>query len=437
MAVYPDLAGAYIYLQGKHKDIQAQFKKEGVKAEGPSEGFRVYNYGGFGIHRRGDWMLTLKGFNSDVWGSEIYAADNRFGRYLSYGSAQLIGNQGAEESGYTQVGWDWNRYPGVTSVHLPFDILENPRKGTLMERNSSRFPGVSSLEGMNGCLAFTYVERDEVNFCAGATATKSVFCFDNRIVHIGTGITNTSSYPTETTIYQLKLKEKTEVVDIDDVYAEQFPFSYKHMKQGQTNLTDTKGNLYIIKDGYGLTVEKKTQTSPSDTKKKTGTGEFVTAYLDHGVSPKEASYEYLMVVGATSKEEGKYTKKLPYAVLQADNSAHVVKDDITGITAYISYKGYSSDKTILAAASGEVIVMERTKEDGTVVMSVCTPDLGITIKGYTTKQASQPLVKEVTLNGKWHLKQNYSNVKVKVEGDNTVVSATCIHGQPVEFELNN
>ena len=437
MAVDPDLAGAYIYLQGKHKDIQAQFKKEGVKAEGPSEGFRVYNYGGFGIHRRGDWMLTLKGFNSDVWGSEIYAADNRFGRYLSYGSAQLIGNQGAEESGYTQVGWDWNRYPGVTSVHLPFDILENPRKGTLMERNSSRFPGVSSLEGMNGCLAFTYVERDEVNFCAGATATKSVFCFDNRIVHIGTGITNTSSYPTETTIYQLKLKEKTEVVDIDDVYAEQFPFSYKHMKQGQTNLTDTKGNLYIIKDGYGLTVEKKTQTSPSDTKKKTGTGEFVTAYLDHGVSPKEASYEYLMVVGATSKEEGKYTKKLPYAVLQADNSAHVVKDDITGITAYISYKGYSSDKTILAAASGEVIVMERTKEDGTVVMSVCTPDLGITIKGYTTKQASQPLVKEVTLNGKWHLKQNYSNVKVKVEGDNTVVSATCIHGQPVEFELNN
>ena len=137
MAVYPDLAGAYIYLQGKHKDIQAQFKKEGVKAEGPSEGFRVYNYGGFGIHRRGDWMLTLKGFNSDVWGSEIYAADNRFGRYLSYGSAQLIGNQGAEESGYTQVGWDWKRYPGVTSVHLPFDILENPRKGTLMERNSS------------------------------------------------------------------------------------------------------------------------------------------------------------------------------------------------------------------------------------------------------------------------------------------------------------
>ena len=435
LPVDPDLAGAYMYLQGKDKELQAEFKKAGVKAKGPAEGFRVYNYGAFGIHRRGDWMLTLKGYNSDVWSSEIYAADNRFGRYLSHGSAQLIGKEGAEESGYTQVGWDWNRYPGVTSIHLPFELLDSPLKGTLMERNDSRFPGVSSLEGMNGCLAFTYVEKDRERFCAGATATKSVFCFDNRIVHIGTGITNSSSYPTETTLYQLKLKEKTEVVDMNDVYAEAFPFSYRHSKEGKTLLTDTKGNIYILKNGYGLVVEKKAQTSPSDTKKKTGSGNFVSAYIDHGPSPKEASYEYMMVVGASSKEEGKYMKKLPYTVLQADNSAHVVKDDVTGITAYVSYRGYSSGKTLLAEAAPEVIVMERTKEDGTVVMSVCTPDLGITVKGYTTKQPSQPLVKEVTLNGAWRLKQTCDNVSLRSEGGNTVVSATCLHGQPVEFEI--
>ena len=437
MPVDPDLAGAYIYLEGKDKDLQAQFKKAGIKAKGPAEGFRVYNYGAFGIHRRGDWMMTLKGYNSDVWNAEIYAADNRFGRYISNGTAQLIGIDGAEASGYTQAGWDWNRYPGATGIHLPFELLDSPVKGTLMERNVSRFPGVSSLEGLNGCLAFTYVEAKRERFCEGATATKSVFCFDNRIVHIGTGITNTSSYPTETTIYQLKLNEKTEVVDINDVYAEQFPFSYRHVQDGQVNLTDTKGNLYIIKEGYGLVVEKKSQTSPDDTKKKKpGTGEFVTAYLDHGVSPKEASYEYLMVVGATSKEEGKYSKKLPYSVLQADNSAHVVKDEVTGITAYISYKGYASDNTLLAAAAPETIVMERTKEDGCVVMSVCTPDLGITIKGYTTKQTSQPLVRKVTLNGKWKLKKEYDNVTAAYEDGKTVVSATCIHGQPVEFELS-
>ena len=435
-AVDPDLAGAYIYLGGEEKSILSEFKKAGIKAKGPAEGFRAYNYGAFGIHRRGNWMLTLKGFNSVVWGSEIYTADNRFGRYLSYGSAQVIGIDGAEASGYTQVGWDWNRYPGVTSIHLPYELLENPLKGTLMERNDSRFPGVSSLEGMNGCLAFTIVEKDRKNFCPGATATKSVFCFDNRIVHLGTGITNNSSYPTETTLYQLKLNEKTECVDINDIYAEQFPFSHKHMETGQVNLTDTKGNLYIIKDGYGLTVEKKTQTSPDDTKKKKpGTGEFVTAYLDHGVSPKDASYEYLMVIEATSKEEGKYTKKLPYTVLQADNAAHVVKDTPTGITAYICYKGYSSDKTLAADIPAETIVMERTKEDGSVVMSVCCPDLGIELQGYTTTNPSQERPREVTLNGVWKLKDNYSNVTIRHENGRSIVTTKGIHGQPVEFEM--
>ena len=194
--------------------------------------------------------------------------------------------------------------------------------------------------------------------------------------------------------------------------------------------------IYIIRNGYGLVVEKKAQVSPHDTKKKAdGRGNFVTAYIDHGVAPKEASYEYLMVIGASSKEESKYMKKLPYKVLQADNAAHVVKDEITGITAYISYKGYSSSATVLASAPKEVIVMERKKEDGSLVMSVCTPDLGITQKGYTTAQQSQPLMKEVVLTGTWNLQNTADNVSARHEGGNTVISANCHHGQPVEFIL--
>ena len=431
----PELAGAYIALKGKDKDLLAAFKKMKIREYMPADGFRVYNYGAFGIHRRGDWMLTLKGFNSDVWGSEIYAADNRFGRYQSYGTAQVIGVEGAKKHGYVQEGWDWNRYPGSTAIHLPFDKLESPLKGTLMERNDSRFPGVSSLEGMNGCLAFTYVEKDRENFCAGATATKSVFCFDNRIIHIGTGITNGSSFPTETTLYQLLLAEKEEEVDINDMYTDAFPYSYRHSDHGQVVLTDTRNNYYLIKDGYGLVVEKKTQTSPSDTKKKEGSGNFITAYIDHGSSPSSASYEYMMLVQPSGKEVSKYSRKSPYMVLQADDAAHVVKDDVTGITAYVSYKGYSSAETLIAEAAAEVIVMERTRDDGTVVMSVCTPDLGITEKGYTTKQPSQMLVKEVVLNGGWSLAGEADDVTLRSEDGKTYVSARCIHGQPVEFEL--
>ena len=434
-AADPELAGAYIALGGTDKEVLATFKKMGLGALKPAEGFTVYNYAALGIHRRGDWMLSLKGYNSDVWGSEIYAKENRYGRYLSYGTAQVFTMPSAKESGYVREGWDWNRIPGATSIHLPYEMLNSPLPGTLMERNTSRFPGVSSLEGRNGCLAFTYVESDRKNFCAGATATKSVFCFDNRIVHIGTGITNNSQYPTETTLYQLALVDRTEEVDINDEYSGAFPYSRLITDHGQVVLTDTKGNFYIIKDGFGLTVEKKTQTSPSDEMKDPGTGDFISAYLSHGTSPKDASYEYMLLVKGSNKDVKAYSKKVPYTVLQADASAHVVKDNPTGITAYIIYKVYDNASTLLRTADAETIVMERTREDGTVVMSVCTPDLGITEKGYTTKQASQVIKKRVELNGEYQLAQECADVEVTTAGGKTVITASCCHGQPVEFIL--
>lgn len=433
--VDPELAGAYIALGGIDKNILSAFKKAGVSSLAPKPGFTVYNYSALGIHRRDGWMLSLKGYNSDVWASEIYAKENRYGRYLSYGTAQVFTMPSAKESGYVREGWDWNRFPGGTAIHLPFDKLDSPLPGTLMERNDSRFPGVSSLEGQNGCLAFTYVEKDRVNFCAGATATKSVFCFDNRIVHIGTGITNNSQYPTETTLYQLALVDRTEQVDINDTYSGEFPYSKTVSEHGQVVLTDTKGNFYIIKDGYGLNVEKKTQTSPSDERKADGKGDFISAYINHGCAPAEASYEYMLLVKPSIKEVKAASKKAPYNVIQADNSAHVVKDVQTGITAYIIYKSYEGTSTLLKSAEAETIVMERIKEDGTVVMSVCTPDLGITEKGYTTSQTSQPLVKKVILNGSYKLAGAVDNVKLVEDGGQTMIEAICQHGQPVEFIL--
>lgn len=452
----PDLGGAYIYLGGAEPETLSALKKAGVSsASAAPEGFFVLNYAALGIHRRGDWMLSLKAYNSDVWSAEIYAADNRFGRYQSYGTAQLIGTGrpvSAKESGYSQEGWDWNRMPGATTIHLPFEMLDSPLKGTLMERNDSRFPGVSSLEGRNGVLAFTYVEKDRPNFCAGATATKSVFCFDNRIVFIGTGITNTSSYPTETTLYQLRLDDRMAEVDINEDWFDSFPLDYRFASEGQAVLTDTKGNVYILADGAGLNVVKQTQTSPSDTKKKEGTGDFITAYIDHGVSPDNETYEYLMLVQPAGKDVNRYSKSLPYTVIRKDNSAHVVNDHTTGITAYICYKEYDGASTSdafqklpkgkeakpylpVASIDAETIVMERTREDGLTVVSICTPDLGITKKAYTTPQPSQVIEKKVVVDGDWELAAPADNVRLAKDSGKTAITASCVDGQPVEFTL--
>ncbi len=119
------------------------FRSKGCQASNP-EGFFVFNYGSAGIYRYQQYMITLKGYNTDVWGAEIYQKDNRYGRYQSYGAVLIMGNgHPVSERKWLQKeeGWDWNRMPGTTTIHLPFELLDSPLKGTNMARSKEISPG--------------------------------------------------------------------------------------------------------------------------------------------------------------------------------------------------------------------------------------------------------------------------------------------------------
>lgn len=437
----PELGGAFLTLKGGDKQVASALKKVGIGPLPVPEGFYAFNYGAYGVHRRSGWMITLKAFNTDVWGSEIYTRDNRYGRYQSYGSVQVI-NSGkpasAKDSRYEEAGWDWNRLPGTTTIHLPWDKLNSPIKGTLMERNTSRFPGVSSLEGRNGVLAFTYTEKDRENFCAGATATKSVFCFDNRLVFVGTGISNNSTYTTETTLFQQHLSVEGEAVLVNGNLINGFPQIWRPMVSEPQVVEDLKGNCYILPAGAPLVIYRQHQRSPENTgTKQPGEGDFVSAVLEHGVAPKEASYEYLLLVEPSAAERRNWSRKLPYEVVQSDSMAHAVRDFPTGIYAVVSYRGYKDAEWGIPS---ETIFMERKEGDERIV-SICTPDLGLTEKTYTTPQESRPLTRKVWLKGFWELSVPYADelfgtgVSLSRQGASTVITVTCRHGHPVEFRL--
>lgn len=434
----PELAADYLRLKGSDKQLDARFKGEGITAGSAPEGFFVYNYGALGIHRRGEWMVTLKATNSDVWGSEIYTRDNRFGRYQSYGTVQIYGSGTpvtALASGFSQPGWDWNRAPGATTIHLPFEELNSPLPGTLMEKNPERFAGASSLEGRNGVLALRLVERERKNFTAGATTRQSVFCFDNRLVFLGSGITNNNTtYPTETTLYQLSLKDSGEQIEIDGQSHNSFPLSINKSNAPRVMLSDTKGNYYVVKNAGSLHVVKQSQSSPDDKTLAPQTGNFVTAYIDHGCAPQGVGYEYALYIQPTAKELGRIAKKEGYEVLRRDDEAHVVRDLATGITGYVCFADYTGEG-LVRSATNETIIMERTDSNGQLAMSVCTPDLGLTDKRYTTRQESQPIEKQLQIAGNWELATQHPAVKTVSKGNETLLTISCQHGQPVDFRL--
>lgn len=71
-----------------------------------------------------------------------------------------MGAPSRKASGYNENGWDWNRLPGTTTIHLPFELLNSPLPGTTMARSKEKFAGASSLKNQNGMFAMKLMERD-------------------------------------------------------------------------------------------------------------------------------------------------------------------------------------------------------------------------------------------------------------------------------------
>ena len=124
-------------------------------------GFWMKPYAALAIHRRGDWMVSTKGWSQYVWDFEghfkTWAAveENVYARYLSYGHMQVLakGNPvNAADSGCDiDRGWDWNRWPGTTTKHLPLSMLYSPTETYACRMfTDETFVGGVSSEAKNG-----------------------------------------------------------------------------------------------------------------------------------------------------------------------------------------------------------------------------------------------------------------------------------------------
>lgn len=431
------LAADYLRLCDKDTPEARFFKKQGITPAPAPQGFFVYNYGSAGIFRRNDWMVTLKGYTTDVWGSEIYRKDNRYGRYQSYGSVQIMGYPSRLASGYDENGWDWNRLPGTTTIHLPFELLDSPLSGTTMAHSKENFSGSSSLEGKNGMFAMKLMERELKNFTPDFIARKSVFCFDNRMICLGTGIHNSNSnYPTETTLFQSTFQQGESSICVNGKEEKEVGYQKKLSAETQklVSIIDGYNNYYFVKEG-DVQVQIAQQSSLHEKTRADTQGTFASAWIEHGRAPQNGTYEYLVWIQPTNQELKEHDALQTYEVVQRNDSAHIVHDLLTGITAYAVFETYQSQQdNVFSLIPAETMVMYRS-DKGNIIMSVCDPNLNIEEKAYTTKQPSRILEKRLEVKGKWELRTSHPQVKLIQNGTNTDIIVLCQHGQPVEFSL--
>ncbi|MEG1837688.1 MAG: chondroitinase family polysaccharide lyase, partial [Bacteroidaceae bacterium] len=296
------------------KALVEEFTNQGITAAKAPQGFFVYNYTCLGVFRYNEQMINLKGFSKNLWGSEIYTKNNRYGRYQSYGSIQIIGTKSPTaiegghpiteaDSRFIEEGWDWNRVPGTTTIHLPFDKLNSPIATDDMVRQNENFSGASSLMSKYGLFATKLSEFNRTNFTGSFQAHKSAFCVGNKIICLGTNIDNgNNSYPTETTLFQQSLLSPDEALIINNETITAFPLDRTEGSNGNTVLKDLTGNYYFIPQGQNLKIIKSLQASKKNTNKTDTQGNYATVYLNHGNAPKSKDYEYMISLEPSNEE---------------------------------------------------------------------------------------------------------------------------------------
>lgn len=432
------LAAAYMRLTDNKEDqtIKA-FMTKGIEEEKAPVGNWALNYAALSLHRRADWLVGVRGHSRYLWGNETYEANNLYGRYITYGQIEIINKPVKEikkenkvvdvDRSFHQEGWDWNCFPGTTTIHLPIDDLKSDVRNVdtfsgfeEMLISDETYVGALDLEGQNGMFAMKLHEHPKYN--GSHHARKSVFMFEDRIVCLGSNIENNDAiHQTQTTLFQNYLLDTQEPIYINS--SEQITgLSYSQTLQGKESkyLLDNENNGYLLPKGQKITITRLNQVSKDQNKGIPTSGNFTKAVIEHGNAPKNEAYEYMIAVNTTLEALQKLhcrqqSSKSIYTVLQKDRLAHIVKDHRTNSIGYALFEpNQALLKGDLISIDTPAMVMTKEKE-GQLILSIVDPDLRLYEGIDKTQYDQEGVQKEVSIYSRPWMNNPSKEHTLKVE----------------------
>lgn len=439
----------------EERKVAKQLIKSGYSAEKDPQGNLALGYGCASVQRRSNWSAVARGHSRYLWAAEHYLGANLYGRYLGHGSLQIFtAAQGQTvtpaTSGWQQEGFDWNRIPGVTSIHLPLEQLKanvmNVDTYSGMEEmlySDEAFAGGLSQQKMNGNFGMKLHEHDKYN--GSHRARKSFHFIDEMVVCLGSDIENTNTeFPTETTIFQLAVTDKV-------------GHDYWNKYQGGKNLwMDHLGTGYYVPVNAKFEKSFPQLSRMQNTGKETK-GDWVSLVVDHGKAPQGANYEYAILPQVEASIMNAFAKKPTYKVLKQDRNAHIVQTLSGETTSYILFETPQTDLpgSLLQRTDTSCLVMIHKESADKMVLTVAQPDLAL-YRGASDEAFDQDgkrmersiysrpwidndsgeIPVNVTLKGRWKVSETPFCKMVTSNKKETVLQFTCKDGASFEVELN-
>ena len=391
-------------------------------------------YAGLSIHRRNKWLALASGYGKYFSGSEIYAGKNRFGRYTSNGSLDILGPEGFAKSGNLEDGWDWRRINGTTSIYTPISRLRPVRKATAVIYTEFGFFGGISWFGRNGCFG---MKMQGLPYDKTFTGQKSYFMIDNRIYALGSNINCADKKnPVQTTLFQKALTAPDAPEWLDGKKLTNFPVTDKVLASSSDHrLIDNVGNGYFVPVGQKLLIARKNQQSRDSLDRKNTSGNFATAWIDHGTAPCNAGYMYVVFPYCEPKALKNFSAN-DYKIIKKDKQAHALFDKDTGITGAVIFSaGNISYLEPFENVNQNCMIM--FKKDGKrFEVAIGNPDLNRPKVSSVLWGSARISNIRVVLKGHWNLKNNTQDIRIiKCQRNNTEILIKCQHGKACNFIL--
>ena len=281
-------------------------------------GHRHYFASDYTVHRRADWFASVKMFSSRTKSGERTNGENLFGSRQSDGRFYLS-IRGDEYFGRdVWPGLDWTRLPGVTVEQHPTTANDTYGYGT------RAFAGGTG-DGDNGVSA---MEAAPLN--STLTARKSWFFFGDAIVSLTNSISALTGNRVETIVNQWPLANPNATLTREGNWAHADGIGY---------LFPSGGDLRTLREsrtGTWASLGGSTDTTPHTTT-------FLTLWFDHGVMPRGASAEYVIVPGVTAPEMRQWVASRPISILANTPAVSAVRDDRSGALGIVFWSAGSFD----------------------------------------------------------------------------------------------
>ncbi|WP_111709930.1 chondroitinase family polysaccharide lyase [Lutibacter citreus] len=419
---------------------------------------QIMSYSSLGVKRNENkWMTTVRGHSKYVypfesWGPSYFAYSLFIANgYLDVSYWNDLGSTSPKENTWIN-GYDWHRWPGTTTVHLPYDkMITNPGQikdegGEYLFSDQPFCGGVSSQEG-NGVFVFPFKGHDAFNI-QSFSGKKSYFFFNDYVVCVGSNIkSGLNEYDVETTILQNEIKENSPLtLSTESIYA--FPYENTITSTKPFWMVDNRNTGYYIPSvpkNTTLNFQRKEQVNPDAHGRKDVKGKFTTVWFNHGKAPQDVNYSYVIMANSDSKKMKDFafemkSKTKPYEIIQQNEKAHIVKAPKLSTTAYAIYnESVVLKKGIVNKVSRPATFVVKEEAEG-IKLALSDPDFNI-YDGQDDRLPNGSRVElaiysrewfywptrsttvQITLKGQWKIKEQLSEIETVDNKKATVVSS--------------